>query len=81
MDKVYMVVSAAAGLITGAILVLKVIAPKTKTLKDDKVLERLVQLEEALASVLGLLPKPPEPAKTPEKPAGPIVRDHRDSAK
>ena len=62
MDKVYMVLSAAVGVIAGAIVALKAIAPKTKTLADDKVLERLVQIEEVLAKLLGLGPKAEKPA-------------------
>lgn len=54
MEKLQLVLSAAVGVIAGAIVALKVIAPKTKTLADDKVLERLIQLEEALARLLGL---------------------------
>lgn len=41
-------ISAAVGLIAGAVVALKVIAPLTKTTVDDKVLARLEQLEKML---------------------------------
>ena len=48
-----LILSAAVGLIAGAVVALRVIAPKTKTTKDDEVLKRL----EAVESVLGKLVK------------------------
>lgn len=66
MDTIYTILSVAVGVVAGAVVALKTIAPKTKTLADDKVLERLVQLEEALAKLLGLGPDPKAEPKKPE---------------
>lgn len=44
------IISAALGLLAGAVVALKVIAPLTKTKVDDKVLERLEQLEAMVAA-------------------------------
>lgn len=38
----------AAGVVSGVVIGLKVIAPRTQTTKDDEVLARLVALEEML---------------------------------
>lgn len=54
MEKLQLILSAAVGVVAGAIVALKAIAPKTKTLADDKVLERLIQVENALARLIGL---------------------------
>lgn len=68
MENLQLALSAAVGVIAGAIVALKYIAPKTKTDKDDKVLARLVQLEDALSRLLGL-DKPVEGKPEPEKKA------------
>lgn len=44
-------ISSALGLLAGAVVALKVIAPLTRTKVDDKVLERLEQLEKMVAAV------------------------------
>ncbi len=61
------------GLVTGAIIVLKIVAPKTGNKVDDAVLARLEQLER----LLGLLPSlPSDPA--PVRTFAPVEsRDHR----
>lgn len=51
-----MIVSSLVGLIAGAVVALKVIAPLTKNKVDDKVLERLEALEKLAG---GLTPKDP----------------------
>lgn len=67
MEKLQLILSAAVGVVAGAIVALKAIAPKTKTLADDKVLERLIQLEDALAKLLGLGQPEPEVKAPPEE--------------
>ena len=46
-----MILSAAVGLIAGAVVALRVIAPMTKSKIDDEVLKRLEQLEKLLPKV------------------------------
>lgn len=41
MEKLQLIVGIAVGVLAGAIVALKAIAPRTKTLADDKVLEKL----------------------------------------
>ena len=69
METLQLVVAIAVGVLAGAVVALKAIAPKTKTLADDKVLERLVALE---ALLLGFIPGGPvvKPAedKKPDAP-------------
>lgn len=43
-----LILSCAVGVLAGAVVALKVIAPKTKNTVDDKVLERLEALEKML---------------------------------
>ena len=47
------ILSVAGGLLAGAVLALKVIAPLTKTEVDDGVLKRLETLEEMLKKLQG----------------------------
>ena len=46
------VVAVVEALVLGTIGVLKLVAPKTKTLADDAVLARLVSIEEVLAKLV-----------------------------
>jgi dethiobiotin synthetase len=63
------IISAALGLLAGAVAVLKLVAPRTKNTTDDAVLKRLQALEE-LADRINpaiLAPAPsPNPAPAPE---------------
>lgn len=52
LENLQIALSIAVGLVAGAIVALKVIAPKTKTLADDKVLEKLLALEGLLERLL-----------------------------
>lgn len=51
-EKLQFALSIGVGLIAGAIVALKWIAPKTKNTVDDKVLARLESLEAALEKLL-----------------------------
>lgn len=46
--SISLVLGIVAGLLAGAIAALKLIAPKTKTAKDDEILARLESLEKFL---------------------------------
>jgi hypothetical protein len=48
-----MLLSLALGLVAGAVVGLKVIAPRTSTTVDDEVLKRLEQVEAALKALKG----------------------------
>jgi len=50
------VIAFASGILAGAIVALKAIAPKTATTKDDEVLKLLERISE-LETALGLKPK------------------------
>lgn len=48
MDKFYLALAGASGVVGGVVVALKVIAPKTKSKADDKVLAKLEALEALL---------------------------------
>lgn len=62
------ILTVTGSLVAGAVVALKVIAPRTRTVYDDRALSFL----EKVGSVLGLVRKVPAPA-----PARPRVVDHR----
>jgi hypothetical protein len=64
METLSLAVTLVVGVLAGAIVALKAIAPKTKTLADDKVLARLEALEALLTK---LLPGQSEDKAAPEK--------------
>lgn len=63
------VLTIGGSVIAGAVLALKVIAPRTKTVKDDKVLSFL----EKVGKLLGVV----QVTKAAPAPARPRVVDHR----
>lgn len=62
------VLTVAGSVLAGAVVALKVIAPRTKTVYDDRALSFL----EKLGALVGLVRRSPEPAK-----ARPQRVDHR----
>ena len=65
-----------AGAVSAAIVILKVVAPRTKTTKDDEVLEALEKVRPYLPAKGDGKAEPHVDAVSREQ-----VRDHRDSAK
>lgn len=57
MDTVYLVVAALAGLLAGVVTALKVIAPMTKTTKDDALLAPLETAEDVVIKVRDIMKK------------------------
>lgn len=63
-----MILVAVAGVVAGGIAALTIIAPRTKTTVDDKVLAGLVAIAPMLEKIVD--PKDPQGVPTPKNPTG-----------